>query len=49
MASTKNLMPLRSSSREKKASRHIGFSFPITWTIRRFNFAQQTLLQCVLS
>lgn len=28
-ASTKSLMPLRSSSREKKASRHTGFSLPI--------------------
>lgn len=28
-ASTKSLMPLRSSSREKNARRHTGFSFPI--------------------
>ena len=32
MASTKNFMPLRSSSREKKASRHTGFSLPISCT-----------------
>ena len=30
IASTKSLMPFRSSSREKKASRHIGFSLPIS-------------------
>ncbi len=31
-ASTKSLIPLRSSRREKKASRQIGFSLPIICT-----------------